>query len=483
MAGTPEQGIWKGIKKGDVKISWEALPKAPSSRLKLVNQSAAKMSEETTNQKQAPKRSLSEELKDTLEKDKKKVREITDTKGKENDSEQKDELMDLQTEKSIKDKDCRNSNIKKKPRIISEINIQKEVRRDIILIDKSNNGNEIDKNKTKESMEMDDMMESESIMTAIDAVKNIKEDKLKTRVYNIKDTNSKEKKINKFEVIIKDNGKINKFTKRTNMLKILHFLRHEVSGIHKLRMLMPRKAATKSDINAEDTIKEINKKGKEQIMAFIPNRLKERWGVIAEWPFSMEELLEVVDPHLGNYTLEKMKKRIIDKGETTWIESKAIMIKYKGENLPTKLWAYDGKFGLKITPYMTSIKQCTRCFRYGQRRPACRSEFPACFVCGEPFHGLCTKKPNCINCNEAHNATDSNCVQKNLEVLANRLVAYRNISYIEARRMAMEELGIRRISPRENKSYRKEHDSDEEDTNRLPSYLDGDLFPELEKYK
>ncbi|XP_034192513.1 uncharacterized protein LOC117609872 isoform X1 [Osmia lignaria lignaria] len=58
--------------------------------------------------------------------------------------------------------------------------------------------------------------------------------------------------------------------------------------------------------------------------AFLPERKLVRKGVIVEWEDSIQELRDFVMPGQGDFTLEKMKKRVVREGKSEWIEGTAI---------------------------------------------------------------------------------------------------------------------------------------------------------------
>ena len=163
----------------------------------------------------------------------------------------------------------------------------------------------------------------------------------------------------------------------------------------------------------------------EDYSAYIPNRWKFRKSVINEWNDSIESLEEQLKEVQGVFTLERMKKRILRDGKTTWEEGKSILIRMQGDSLPTKLLIGFGHVWLNVVPYVEAVKQCFRCLRYGHIQKACRAKERRCVICTNQFHGNCTENPKCINCKELKLQRKRETAERNCNVGAPSLAHIR----------------------------------------------------------
>ena len=52
-------------------------------------------------------------------------------------------------------------------------------------------------------------------------------------------------------------------------------------------------------------------------------------------------------------------------GQTVWRDTKVIIIKTKGDSLPTKLLIGWRHVWFKVTPYIRKVKRCFKCLKLG----------------------------------------------------------------------------------------------------------------------
>ncbi|XP_053994256.1 uncharacterized protein LOC128884702 isoform X2 [Hylaeus volcanicus] len=192
--------------------------------------------------------------------------------------------------------------------------------------------------------------------------------------------------------------------------------------------------------------------GIENMAVRIPKRATERWGVIRDWEYSPKELEKAAVPGQSIKTVERMKKRVQVERGYGYIESPLILINFNGVSLPTRLVIYNGITSLGITPYIRNIKQCFNCIRFGHFKKFCRIQTRSCFNCGREAHGECSREKKCVNCGEGHSALSRECMMWQWEHTTNKLTAYKNLSYTEAREAARKELGIQE---RRSQGYRQ----------------------------
>lgn len=169
--------------------------------------------------------------------------------------------------------------------------------------------------------------------------------------------------------------------------------------------------------------------------SYIPERARERWGVISDWPYLIKELIEELDPGQGRITFERLSKRKLIDGTPTWIESEAILCKFQENYIPTRLALYDGKFGLKVKPYIKNVKICFNCLKLGHIKNKCRDTKKKCYRCAEEYHGECDREVRCNNCNGQHRTQDKTCPAFLKEKDIMKIMAYENKSFEEARRI------------------------------------------------
>ncbi|XP_071582274.1 uncharacterized protein [Temnothorax nylanderi] len=189
----------------------------------------------------------------------------------------------------------------------------------------------------------------------------------------------------------------------------------------------------RKDEDANSCIERLNTRYKDKIQVYIDNRSRFCKGVIADWPYSIEELWENLGKKDNILQLEVMKKRIYNREEKKLEikETNNIIITVKGNKLPEKFTIFEGFGNLRVRPYVESVSQCFRCFKYGHFQNNCKSN-DLCGRCGNTAHGPCGFEFKCVNCGGRHRATDKKCPVyiKNKEI--KKVMAYHSASYTEA---------------------------------------------------
>lgn len=99
------------------------------------------------------------------------------------------------------------------------------------------------------------------------------------------------------------------------------------------------------------------------------------------------------------------------------------------------------KVNLPVTVYIPPLRRCFRCGKFGHISKGCPKEEDICLNCGIAHSWTkdnpCTDKSKCINCQETHHTLSRECQTLKLNFSINKAMALDNISYVEARRTAL----------------------------------------------
>ena len=68
-----------------------------------------------------------------------------------------------------------------------------------------------------------------------------------------------------------------------------------------------------------------------------PKRSLERWRIITDWDGTIQELEKELVVNEGQMQFEKLEKRISMDEQTIWRDTKAIIMRIKGDSFPTEL--------------------------------------------------------------------------------------------------------------------------------------------------
>lgn len=162
-------------------------------------------------------------------------------------------------------------------------------------------------------------------------------------------------------------------------------------------------------------------------------------GVISDWDNSTQKLEEAIDNKINVISIERILKRRFNRTDksTTWCNTSNFIIVFKGRFLLDNISLYNGLVKLKVRPYISLVKQCYNCYRFGHTKAVCRSKCKICIVCSEAFHGLCDRPDKCVNCGGKHKANDRSCeiYLYNKQILK---VRRKNMSIYEAKNIIRE---------------------------------------------
>ncbi|XP_053989629.1 uncharacterized protein LOC128882086 [Hylaeus volcanicus] len=239
-------------------------------------------------------------------------------------------------------------------------------------------------------------------------------------------------------------GKVNfKSNKKLNYLKIFRLLREDIKKIEAIKMLNKHIAEIKIKYPEEgrDIFNKYVKKNNGEYKIRIPRRSEFRIGIIKEWEYSLEEVKEETIAGQNIESFERLRKR--KKVGYEWVDTYMVIVKFRGTSLPTKLVIMEGHVSLNVTPFVRNIRQCYQCLRFGHTKRFCREASSKCFNCGRTAHGECSNPPKCSNCEDDHSALNRQCPYAVLEKAINKLIAYKNMSFHEAKSVAMTELNFK----------------------------------------
>ena len=294
---------------------------------------------------------------------------------------------------------------------------------------------------------------------------NMKKTKEKNNNTDIEDIYEWESNRKEYLITIALNKDKTTSTKKGNLIKIYGILMKTGVRIESLKMVGFNKAEVKfksrQDANKVLTESRLKPDG---YTSYIPPRWKMRKGVIYEWEEEVEELEKRIAPDQGfDFTFERLKKRKKKDGKTVWEEGKAILVKVRGDSLPTKILVGWGHVWLRVEPFVEAVKQCFRCLRYGHTQATCRAAQKKCFVCTKETHGTCEENPKCMNCGEGHVSVARECQVYQREAAIKKIMAYKNVSYKAADVIVRKEEGYNMVGGKQNED---EEESDEEEWNK-----------------
>jgi len=176
---------------------------------------------------------------------------------------------------------------------------------------------------------------------------------------------------------------------------------------------------------------------KEKLKTFIPIYRTIRSGIVKNIPqhYNEVDLLEFFDAPYKVIEVKRLNRRIRIEGETKYISSRTVCLKFTGQILPKCVYLCRTRH--KVYPF---VKICFSCYRIGYISKACRGK-PRCIFCGKDVHDPkdpCSNRNNsscCINCKgDPHLISSHDCSVVARHKLILSLVAAENIPLIDARR-------------------------------------------------
>jgi len=153
-------------------------------------------------------------------------------------------------------------------------------------------------------------------------------------------------------------------------------------------------------------------------------------GVITDWPDSVSKFWEAVRDRENILRIERMIAKKWNNVEKTYsyYDTGNMIITFKGNKLPERLWLWEHVVALSIRPHIPAVRQC---FRFGHIKAFCKSE-ERCLICGELSHGRCERPKKCRNCEGEHNSTDKRCSRYEWNKNIVTIMSHNNVSHREA---------------------------------------------------
>ncbi|CAN7981525.1 unnamed protein product [Ixodes pacificus] len=166
------------------------------------------------------------------------------------------------------------------------------------------------------------------------------------------------------------------------------------------------------------------------VRAFLPRSKNSRLGVISD-----------VDTDITEDRLSKIIGSGVSVGQVRRLgKTQAVKVVFEGDTLPAHV-----KIGLvrhSVRPFVQRPLQCRQCFRIGHVVATCPNS-AICPKCAQ-VHGEenCTSAQKCVNCEQAHEATSSECPK--LEKETCKVKVRENITFLEAAKVVEEQRKIKR---------------------------------------
>lgn len=226
---------------------------------------------------------------------------------------------------------------------------------------------------------------------------------------------------------------------RLHALKVGHLLHKklsiknivEIKSIGKNRVRVQFK--TKQDANRLVTN---NLLSKENIKAYIPNHFLETKGLIRgiDTSFNNDYLLENIESLSKVTDITRMKKRIVENGQVTFVNKQSLIITFKGNRLPNEVRINSVIFPVEC--FYGRVTQCFNCLRYGHISKQCRASKKLCIACGQEKTDVHTCTPSdifCIHCRSStHKSNFKDCVVYKKQLSIKKTMIDKCLSFREA---------------------------------------------------
>ena len=181
----------------------------------------------------------------------------------------------------------------------------------------------------------------------------------------------------------------------------------------------------------------LNRQGLE---AFIPRYKLVRKGVIRGIPrdVDVKEIVESINKDNRDMRATdayRITTRKPGGSKTELIDTETVCVFFRNQILPKSITLWRCRFQLK--PFINRVRICFNCYKIGHMQRFCRNP-SKCVNCGESRHPAGTDchatTPVCVNCNGAHKSSDRGCPIYMQHENINRIMAYDNVSFEEARK-------------------------------------------------
>ena len=175
-----------------------------------------------------------------------------------------------------------------------------------------------------------------------------------------------------------------------------------------------------------------------KVECYLPRNEMFKYGVISpvNVTASTDELMELTKMEEG-YPHKMIKmERLKKKTEDGWVDSTAIKVTIAGKELPKAIKI--GHCYFRMRPYILEPVQCYKCLRMGHRSGNCTAKI-RCLVCGgNHTKNDCTSNyVKCVHCGGSHTANSKDCPIIVEARQIEKIRAYNNESYQEARQQVI----------------------------------------------
>lgn len=166
------------------------------------------------------------------------------------------------------------------------------------------------------------------------------------------------------------------------------------------------------------------------LVAFIPNFLVYRQGIIRDVDYSLsdEEIMTYID---SCYKVTNAR-RIFKKGQDKRVPTPLVVLTFRSQSLPVDIKILE--VCCKVDSFKQRVIQCSFCLGFGHYQNRCSSVQPHCSRCAGA-HSLLDCQASvslCCNCKGGHCATDPKCPEFIRQVNIKQLVTESCISFKEA---------------------------------------------------
>ena len=142
---------------------------------------------------------------------------------------------------------------------------------------------------------------------------------------------------------------------------------------------------------------------------------------------------DILIEELNQYKVTEVYK-IKRKQQNELINTGTMILTFDRCTLPSNI-----KIGWKsyeVREYIPAPRRCFKCQGFNHSSKACHAAQAICVNCGELEHGKeCRSPPHCVNCEEAHPASDRNCFYYKMEGEILSTKTKEKVSYGEAKRI------------------------------------------------
>ncbi|XP_029679912.1 uncharacterized protein LOC115245644 isoform X1 [Formica exsecta] len=99
----------------------------------------------------------------------------------------------------------------------------------------------------------------------------------------------------------------------------------------------------------------------------IIERIVRRKGVISDWDMSLQRFGEALDDKNKIICAENIRKRVYNNELQVyeWKDTRNIVVTFEDNKLPEQLSIYEGLTNIRVRPYIPTVKQCYKCYKYG----------------------------------------------------------------------------------------------------------------------